>query len=107
MLRFSKTIFDLNTRAIDTCASYGAHLWVPHDRNDQRNLISIMNAWIGVVVDPPHWYALKDWLNAGCTILTDGYFTEQAVDNYLQQEGRPDSYIQGLTSQELQPNITW
>ena len=31
---------------------------------------NIMPGWIGVVADPPYWYALKDWLNAGCKIQT-------------------------------------
>ena len=27
--------------------------------------------WIGVVADPPNWYALDDWLSKGCDIRTE------------------------------------
>ena len=108
MLTSNKIIYNSQNRTIDTCTSYGAHLWVPNDTNDQENLIYMKNVWVGVVVDPPHWYNLTDWLNAGCAVHTDGYFTKQAVEKYLQQRPYlPASYIQGLISQELQPNITW
>ena len=63
------------------------------------------DVWVGVVVDPPNWYNLKDWLDAGCAIRTDhdGYFYEQAVNDWPILLG----YNHGLISEEFQPNITW
>ena len=101
-----KITYDSRIRAIDTCASYGANLWVPDNPHDQRNagylIGDFYNVWIGVVVDPPNWYALKDWLNAGCDILTKGYFSGQSLDQFGYQSAEKD-----LFSQEFQPNITW
>ena len=34
---------------------------------------SMNHAWIGVVADPPNWYAIKDWLNEGCRIQTKSW----------------------------------
>ena len=91
-------------RAIDTCASYGADLWVPkpNDRGDENLISDFYNVWIGVVVDPPNWYALKDWVNAGCAIRTKGYFSEQSLD-----KSGYSSANQNPLFQEFQPNITW
>ena len=49
--------------------------------------------WIGVIIDPPYWYALKDWFNAGWAIRTQEYFIDQYTDQEL--------------SEQIQQNITW
>ena len=65
--------------AIETCAELDAHLWAPNDEHDMKILAyfmpNIMPGWVGVVADPPYWYALKDWLNAGCNVLNSPIFT--------------------------------
>ena len=73
-----KTIWKLLIfRAIETCAGFDAHLWAPNDENDMKLFTkfaeeeSIFPAWIGVIADPPNWYALEDWLSAGCDIVTE------------------------------------